>query len=110
MAKTAKYLLVLNTCPGSVTARKLATALVAARLAACVQVVPGIQSCFSWVGKVDTSEEHLLVIKTTSERYPELEKRITQLHPYELPEIVAVPISAGLPGYLSWIDDCTDTS
>ncbi|MFQ5632164.1 MAG: divalent-cation tolerance protein CutA [bacterium] len=101
-------LLVLNTCPGSITAKKIANELVACRLAACVQIIPGIQSFFRWTNKVDNAEEYLLLIKTTSERYQELEDKIKSLHPYELPEIVAVPIHTGLAGYLSWIGNCTD--
>ena len=107
MSNKPKYLLVLSTCPGSITAKKIANQLISSQLAACVQVVPGVQSFFRWVGKVDNKEEHLLLIKTTPERYPELESRIIALHPYELPEIVAIPITGGLAGYLSWIDDCT---
>lgn len=110
MATTDKHLLVLNTCPGSITAKKIANDLVADQLAACVQVIPGIQSFFRWVGRVENSEEHLLIIKTTVARYPDLENRIRSLHPYELPEIVAVPITDGLAGYLSWINDVTQSS
>jgi len=110
VTKSPSYLLVLSTCPGSITAKKIANALVADQLAACVQVIPGVQSFFRWVGKVDHKDEHLLLIKTTADRYAELESRITSLHPYELPEIVAVPISTGLSGYLSWIDDSTQSS
>ena len=80
---------------------------VAEKLAACVQVIPGIQSFFRWVGKVDNSEEILLIIKTTSDRYKALEDRITSLHPYELPEIVTLPINGGLAGYLAWIETNT---
>lgn len=107
MPSKPKYLLVLSTCPGSITAKSIANELISNQLAACVQVVPGVQSFFRWVGKVDNKEEHLLLIKTTAEKYQELESRIIALHPYELPEIVAIPISDGLAGYLSWIDDCT---
>ncbi len=107
MAGLSKHLLVLNTCPDSMTARKLAEDLVAGKLAACVQVLPGLRSYFHWAGKVDSSEEHLLLIKTSAAKYPELEKRIQELHPYELPEIIGVPVSMGLPEYLSWIDGCT---
>ena len=105
-----EHLLVLSTCPGSITAKKIANELVADQLAACVQVISGVNSFFRWVGKVDTNEEFLLLIKTTSKRYPEVESRIINLHPYELPEIVTVPINGGLAGYLSWISDCTQSS
>jgi periplasmic divalent cation tolerance protein len=110
MAASEKYLLVLNTCPGSITAKKIANDLVADQLAACVQVIPGIQSFFRWVGRVENSEEYLLLIKTTVARYPDVENRIRALHPYELPEIVAVPISNGFASYLSWIEDVTQST
>jgi len=104
MGQQTKHLLVLTTCPGSITAKKIANELVVERLAACVQIIPGVQSFFRWVGKVDNTEELLLLIKTTSERYNDLEARIVSLHPYELPEIITVPISGGLEGYLAWIE------
>ena len=109
MPNKPKFLLVLTTCPGSITAKKIANSLVADNLAACVQIIAGAQSFFRWVGKVDHKEEHLLIIKTTADRYQALEGRITSLHPYELPEIVAVPITGGLAGYLSWIQTCTES-
>lgn len=104
MVAKPKHLLVLTTCPGTITAKKIANELVMEKLAACVQIIPAVQSFFRWVGKVDTSEEILLLIKTTSERYPDLEAKIVSLHPYELPEIVTVPLSGGLEGYLAWIE------
>ena len=108
MPKQSKHLLVLTTCPGTITAKKIANDLVIAKLAACVQIIPGVQSFFRWVGKVDNSEEILLLIKTTADRYPALQDRITSLHPYDLPEIVTIPINGGLEGYLAWIE--TNTS
>lgn len=109
MPAKSQFVLVLSTCPGSITAKKIANELVGDQLAACVQIVPGVQSFFRWVGKVDHKEEYLLLIKTTVERVPELQERIKSLHPYELPEIVTVPINGGLPGYLSWIQACTES-
>lgn len=102
-----QHIIVLSTCPGSITAKKIAQDLVENKLAACVNAIPGVQSYFSWVGKVDSAEEHLLIIKTTHEHYAALEKRIQTLHPYELPEIIAVPISTGSSDYLKWIQDST---
>ena len=107
IADLSEYLVVLNTCPDSGTAGRIATDLVDRKLAACVQVLPGLQSYFHWKGKVDCEEEHLLLIKTTSASYPALERRIRELHPYELPEIIGVPVSKGLPEYLSWIGENT---
>ncbi len=103
MSDDVKHILVLTTCPGSISAKKIAQDLVTDKLAACVNVVPGVQSFFSWVGKVDTANEHMLVIKTTLDCYNALEAKIKKIHPYELPEIIAVPIETGLSGYLDWI-------
>ncbi len=103
MSDEVKHILVLTTCPGSISAKKIAQELVTENLAACVNIVSGVQSFFSWVGKVDTANEHLLLIKTTLDRYEALEKKIKKIHPYELPEIIAVPIQTGLAGYLDWI-------
>jgi len=110
MSDETKYILVLSTCPGSISAKKIARDLVTEKLAACVNIVPGVKSFFSWVGKVDSSDEHLLVIKTTLDLYDAVEKRIKKLHPYELPEIIAVPIHTGLAGYLDWIGTNTRKS
>ena len=110
MSEKTKHLLVLSTCPGSISAKKIAQDLVSDRLAACVNIVPGVQSFFSWVGKVDNANEHLLVIKTTSNTYAALEKRLNKLHPYELPEIIAVPILTGSAEYLNWISTNTGKS
>ncbi|MFQ5659032.1 MAG: divalent-cation tolerance protein CutA [Gammaproteobacteria bacterium] len=107
MTNERQHLLVLSSCPGPDSAEKIANELVTNRLAACVQILPHIQSCFRWQKKVDHAEEQLLLIKTTLQRYPDLENKIKSMHPYELPEIIAVPISTGLQDYLSWIEDCT---
>ena len=103
MSSKTEHLLVLSTCPGSISAKKIAQDLINEKLAACVNIVPDVQSWFRWVGKVDSANEHMLVIKTTTDVYDALEKRIQSLHPYELPEIIAVPIHTGLAGYLDWI-------
>ncbi len=110
MVENSKYLMVLSTCPDASTAKEIANALVGKRIAACVQIVSGIQSFFQWDDKVDSAEEHLMLIKTTAECYEELESCIKSMHPYELPEIVAVPISTGSSEYLSWLDECTLSS
>ena len=102
-------LLCFNTCPDPATAERLATLLVEERLAACVQVLPGLRSVYRWQGALERSEEVLLLIKTTPERYPTLQARLPALHPYELPELVAVEASAGLPAYLQWLADETRT-
>jgi periplasmic divalent cation tolerance protein len=107
MSEKVKYILILSTCPGSISAKKIARDLVTEKLAACVNVVPGVQSFFSWVGKVDTANEHMMIIKTTLDLYDAVEKRLKKLHPYELPEIIAVPIKTGLAEYLDWISSNT---
>ena len=103
MENTAKHILVITTCPGTISAKKIAQDLVTEKLAACVNIIPGVQSFFSWVGKVDSANEHMLIIKTVSDNYDALERHIKKVHPYELPEIIAVPIEAGLTAYLEWI-------
>jgi len=95
--------LVYCTCPEDATAAGLAERLVAERLAACANRIPAMSSTYRWHGKVHTDSEVQLVLKTTADRYPDLERRIRELHPYELPEIIAVPVLAGLPAYLSWV-------
>jgi periplasmic divalent cation tolerance protein len=101
------YLLVLTTCPDAEFAETLAAKLVDAGLAACVNIVPGIQSVYRWKGKRETGTERLLLIKTRAALYDRLEQAITASHPYELPEVIAVPIKNGLAGYLSWIGEVT---
>ena len=107
MSKANKHLLVLTTCPGSITAKQIAQDLVANDVAACVNIIPGLTSYFKWSNKVDSDDELLLLIKTTSDCYPKVEKRIKSLHPYELPEIIAVPIKEGFADYLRWIENST---
>jgi periplasmic divalent cation tolerance protein len=100
-------LLVYCTCPDHDSALRIAQALVDRQLAACVNLVPGLTSVYRWQGDTETAQEVLLLIKTRQAVYPELEAALLALHPYELPEIIAVPIEAGLPAYLSWIETGT---
>lgn len=100
-------LLVLSNLPDAASARALAEHLVSARLAACVNILAPCRSVYRWQGALEEAEEVPLLIKTTSERYAELEAAIRERHPYELPEIVAVPMVRGLPGYLAWVDSET---
>jgi len=101
------YILILSTCPDPDVAGDIAQALVAARLAACVNIVSGVSSRFHWQGRIDQADEHLLIIKTTHERYSDVENKIRSMHPYELPEIISVPVAGGLMEYLDWIDQET---
>jgi periplasmic divalent cation tolerance protein len=100
-------LLVFTTLPDRASAERLAVELVDARLAACVNIGAPIDSLYHWRGTVEKATELPLTIKTTDERYAALEQRIRASHPYELPEIVAVPVVAGLGPYLGWIADET---
>lgn len=100
-------LVVLNTCASLDEARKVARALVDARLAACVNVLPSIQSIYRWKGEVEEATECLLVIKTRAELLPSLEAEIRRVHSYELAEVIALSVAGGLPEYLGWIDSET---
>jgi len=96
-------LLVFTNLPDADTATRLATTLVDRRLAACVNQLAPCRSTYRWQGALQHDEEVPLLIKTTAERYAALEAAIRELHPYELPEIVAVDIARGLPAYLDWV-------
>lgn len=96
-------LLVLTNVPDRETAEKLAASLIGEHLAACVNILAPCRSVYRWKGALESAEEHPMLIKTTSERYPALELAIRLAHPYELPEIIAVPLAAGFPGYLEWV-------
>ena len=98
-------LIVLCTCPDEETADRLAGSLVEEGLAACVNVIPAVASTYRWQGKLQRDREVLLLIKTTSAAYERLEARIRELHPYELPESVAVPIVRGSRAYLAWLQE-----
>jgi len=106
VSEDSDYCLALSTCPDEQSARRLANGLIAARLAACVNIVPGVVSIYPWKGQVETAEERLLVIKARRSGFDALRDYLRASHPYELPEIIAIPIVAGLPEYLAWIDAC----
>ena len=95
-------IVVLTTCAAEADAERLARALVEGRLAACVNVVPGVRSFYRWKGEVDSGVEFLLIIKTSRELFPALRAEMERLHPYELPELLALPVVAGAENYLSW--------
>ncbi|TMQ02896.1 MAG: divalent-cation tolerance protein CutA [Deltaproteobacteria bacterium] len=94
---------VLSTFPDAETAARIARTLVEERLAACVNLVATVRSIYRWQGEINDDAESLAVIKTTAERYPALAARIAQLHPYHVPEIVALPLAEGHPPYLAWL-------
>lgn len=96
-------LLIITNCPDEEVANAIALALVEEKLAACVNILPRVHSVYRWQGSVESASEIPLLIKTTAARYAALESRIGELHPYEVPEIIAVPIARGLPAYLNWL-------
>ena len=101
------HIVTLCTVPDRECGEKIARALVDEHLAACVNIVPGVASVYRWKGKVERAEECLLIIKTGVSRFDVLKRRIQELHPYELPEIIALPIIHGSREYLKWITDST---
>jgi len=100
-------LLVITTLPDQDAAERLADSLVETGLAACVNIGAAVTSIYRWDERLQRGTELMLTIKTTRARYPALEKAIVDGHPYELPEVIAVPITAGLSEYLAWIEACT---
>jgi periplasmic divalent cation tolerance protein len=100
-------LIVLTNCPDADVADRLARTLVEGRLAACVNQLPAVNSTYRWQGAVERAVEVPLLIKTTQERLLEVQEAIRTLHPYEVPEIIAIPVVAGLPAYLRWVIDET---
>jgi periplasmic divalent cation tolerance protein len=98
-----KYILVMCTCPDDVVAAKIATTLVTERLAACVNRIPRVVATFRWKDAVQTDTEALLVIKTVDRLLEPLTQRIHDLHPYEVPEVIKLPIEGGSERYLAWI-------
>lgn len=95
--------LCLSTCPDAETAARIARALVEARLAACVNLLPAMRSIYRWQGAIEDAGEVQLIIKTTRGRLPRLREQLRALHPHEVPELVEVAIEGGLPEYLAWI-------
>jgi periplasmic divalent cation tolerance protein len=100
-------LLVVTNLPNRESAEKLAALLIERRLAACVNILAPCSSVYRWQGEIQHDEEHPLLIKTAKDRYAELEAAIRANHPYELPEVIAVPVIQGLPAYLQWVESET---
>ena len=98
-----EFLLVITNLPDAVTAEKMARQIIESRAAACVNQLAPCTSTYRWQDKIETSSEVPLLIKTTTDTYPRLEALIRACHPYELPEIIALPLSEGLPDYLNWV-------
>jgi len=102
---SSNALVVLSTLPDAVLAREIAARLVEERLAACVNIIPGLVSVYRWQDAVQQDDEVLMLMKTTQAGYRGLEQRLRDLHPYELPEIIAVPVGDSQADYLKWIID-----
>lgn len=100
-------LIVFVTTPTSEEADRIAEALVGQRLAACINIIPAIQSIYRWEGKVTHDQESLMIIKTTDERYADLERSVKELHSYSTPEVVALKVERGSEQYLSWLREST---
>ena len=103
----SKYAVVLVTCGSGAEARRIARAVVTARLAACVNILSGeVLSVYRWKGKVESARERLLLIKTSRARLKELRAAVERLHSYDAPEFIALPIAAGSRAYLRWLEEC----
>jgi len=103
------YTVIHCTCPDNKVANEISKALVQNKLAACVNILPNICSIYEWQGELKHDQEHLLLIKSRSDKFEDIKHLIIKLHPYELPEIIAVSIDNAVPNYLNWINETLDT-
>ena len=101
------FLLLMTTSPGEALAKSLAHALVKGKLAACVQISSAMTSVYEWQGEICQEQEFSLYIKCLSQHYSAIEAAILDLHPYDVPELVAIPVTQGLPAYFDWIKETT---
>ena len=105
MSKT--IVLALSTFPDRETAQRIANQLVTEKFAACANIMPAIESIYRWKEKIETGNETLVFFKVSEDRQSEFQEKLRSLHPYEVPEIIFIPVSSGLPEYLSWvIENC----
>jgi len=100
---TQEVILVITNLPDRATAERIADSLVTEGVAACINILAGCTSVYRWEGMLNHTDEVPLLIKTTRAAYPQLEATLRKLHPYELPELIALPVTAGLPEYLNWV-------
>jgi len=100
-------LVILTTWPSAESAREAARILIESRLAACANIVPGVESIYRWKDAIETSAETLVIFKATMGSYPRFEARLKELHPYEVPEVVALRPTDGLPAYMRWVEENT---
>ena len=98
-----KILLALSTFPDAETARRISNQLVAEKLAACANILPSVESIYRWKEKIETANETLVFFKLSEDRQDAFQEKLRSLHPYEVPEIVFVPVASGLPDYLRWV-------
>ena len=98
-----KVLLALSTFPDQETARDISSELVTKKLAACANILPGVESIYRWREKIESGNETLVLFKLSEDRQSAFQEKLRSLHPYEVPEIIFVPISSGLPEYLRWV-------
>jgi periplasmic divalent cation tolerance protein len=106
-SRNADVIVVLVTCPSPEVGQKIAESVVEDRLAACVNVVPGLMSIYRWKGKICRDPESLLIIKTRRTKFPALCRQVRRLHPYSVPEVIGLPVAAGSAAYISWIQEST---
>jgi periplasmic divalent cation tolerance protein len=100
-----KILLALSTFPDAETAQRISNQLVTEKFAACANILPTIESIYRWKEKIETGSETLVFFKLSEDRQPAFQEKLRSLHPYEVPEIVFVPVASGLPDYLRWVAD-----
>jgi len=100
---TEKILLALSTFPDAETARRISNQLVTEKVAACANILPGVESIYRWKEKIETANETLVFFKLSEDRQAAFQEKLRSLHPYEVPEIVFVPVASGLPDYLRWV-------
>jgi periplasmic divalent cation tolerance protein len=108
--KKQSYIVVYVTVPSNDEAKRIAGSIIEHKLAACVNIVSGVQSFFRWQGTLDCAQESLLIIKTTRAKFLSLSRHVASVHSYEVPEIIALPVIAGNEAYLRWIDDSVGKS
>ena len=102
---TTPYVMIFCTVPDESRAKKISQSLLEEKLAVCCTIIPDLNSIYHWENKIQNDKELLLIIKSRQELFPELEQRIKGLHPYSVPEIIAIPIVNGNPDYLKWMDE-----
>jgi periplasmic divalent cation tolerance protein len=102
-----EYIVVYITCPDEDSAEKIAGDLVKEQLAGCVNIIKGIRSIYRWEGRIEDDSEALMIVKTRKELFDRLKKRVKEIHPYSVPEIIALPITAGSDDYLDWLEEVT---